>query len=702
MNNIISEVEEKTAKVKEQLHSTTSSKRALIILFEYYQFLLDINNKQITEAYLPEFVQSYTDHIENFNPYCLHPSITQQIIEQAKKIADYFSGTEIADSLVIAGEKLQGELDKFKKVLSGDIPEELVINKICFPLLEENNDKTPDVSTGILETLTIKVSKTKDENKFLLIPSEIKIESQLKNQIETSWQQAVRVAKKYARRIAEHHEVIIRFDKRVGFYRGNSLGAALTIAFIEELLSYYNSPVVITTGKGISLTGGLEKDGSLIATSEEIIGKKVENVFYSPIQTFVVPEGDLPYAETKLKTLQKEFPKRELNLIGIKTLEDLLDSRKLVDIRKQKIIVRSSKFAVSNKVAILFFMVIVTLVYFARLYDFDSNPAILVNKGTWLFVQNKNGKELWKKKVGYNSYIDYENQRNLVSQKIFDVDNDGTNEVILSLEDKNQYSPPLSYNRVACFSSSGSLVWEYVFRDSISSIEQQHSLYYVTNIIDTITIGGVKALALFANNILYPTAVFFVELSNGKRFGPTMWHVGHLHSGLIGDIDEDGNNELIMTGVNNSLGRVIIFSIDADKIGGQLPAVSDRIFLGRPIAEVNNYVLLPKSDYTSYFGLKFNRDMWGNLKLNAISKEPFFYLYEGKEPDYKGILVEFTKDLIIKKLDISEWFEVARDSLVSRGELPLPYSHTKEYLNILFEQVRYWDGERFVRKENLN
>ena len=175
MNNIISEVEEKTAKVKEQLHSTTSSKRALIILFEYYQFLLDINNKQIIEAYLPEFLQNYSDHIENFNPYCLHPSITQQIIEQAKKIADYFSGTEIADSLVIAGEKLQGELDKFKKVLSGDIPEELVINKICFPLLEENNDKTPDVSTGILETLTIKVSKTKDENKFLRLYSKCRV-----------------------------------------------------------------------------------------------------------------------------------------------------------------------------------------------------------------------------------------------------------------------------------------------------------------------------------------------------------------------------------------------------------------------------------------------------------------------------------------------------------------------------------------------
>jgi len=130
----------------------------------------------------------------------------------------------------------------------------------------------------------------------------------------------------------------LEFDKRAGYYSGNSLWAALTLAFIEELLNYYNSPVIIKTGKGIVLTGGLADDGSLIPTSKEAIEKKVENVFFSPIQTFVLPVADLSFAEEKLKTLKQEFPQRKLNLTGIKTFNDLLDRRNLLILKNRKLL----------------------------------------------------------------------------------------------------------------------------------------------------------------------------------------------------------------------------------------------------------------------------------------------------------------------------------------------------------------------------
>ena len=61
--------------------------------------------------------------------------------------------------------------------------------------------------------------------------------------------------------------------------------------------------------------------------------------------------------------------------------------------------------------------------------------------------------------------------------------------------------------------------------------------------------------------------------------------------------------------------------------------------------------------------------------------------------------MDLNNDLTVKKFDISEDFQVARDALVESGELQQPYSHTKEYLNILFEQIRFWDGTKFVTKE---
>ena len=64
-------------------------------------------------------------------------------------------------------------------------------------------------------------------------------------------------------------------------------------------------------------------------------------------------------------------------------------------------------------------------------------------------------------------------------------------------------------------------------------------------------------------------------------------------------------------------------------------------------------------------------------------------------------MVEFSNDLIVNKIDISEGFEVARDALVDSGELQPPYSHTKEYLDILFRQIRFWDGTKFVTEDKL-
>ena len=702
MNNIIAEVEEKTAEVKRKLTSDNSCKRQMILLYEYYQFLLNLNNKQISEAYIPVFARDYADHLKYFDPFCIKPSITKSLIEQVEVIKDFIPDLGLTESLINTNEKLKKELIKLNKILSGEFPKDALVNKLCFPLLEENNDKTHKVSAGILETVTIKISKAKSENKFLVIPSEIKIEAQLKKQIETSWQQAVFIVKRYVKKTAQHHYVIIHFDKRAGFYRGNSLGVSLTIAFIEELLSYYNSPTIVKIGEGIALTGGIDKNGNLIEISEEVIKKKVEHIFFSPVQTFIVPEPDKNYSEDKLEELKKNYPERKLNIIGIKTLDDLLDSRKLVDIRKQKIIVRSSKFAKKNWAAMILLVALTSLIYLGRFYDFDSNPAILVNKGTWLHMQNKNGKELWKKKMGYD--ISKENFSSIknITQIIVDIDGDSINEVILARENRVEDQPLKPMGRVTCFSNTGEVIWENYFRDRIESIEMIHSNEYVSMIIDTVTINETKALVCFANNVLYPAAVYFLEIKTGKRIGSTLWNTGHLHSGKIGDFNGDSKRELVMFGLNNAYKRVIVFSIDIDKIGGKLPSTGLREFVGLKNANVNEYVLIPNTDYNLKLTGKYNNTMLGKFWINEEEKQLNNFLAEGKGPDYKGIFIEFDGNLNVTKIDPSLEFEIARDSLVSAGELSHPFTHTEEYQQILYNQIESWDGEKFVKRERIN
>ena len=544
MNNILYEVENRTEDIRVKLNSSNSSQRSVINLYGYCEYLLNLNNKQITEAYLSEFVFRYSDHLNNYEPYCIPPSVTQLILQQVQDIACFFPNSEIANSLLDSSELLTKRLNKLNRILTGEVHSEDLINKICFPLVEENNGDASPISTGLLETLTIKISTSKDENKFLIIPSEIKIESNLKTQIDNSWQASIDLLKHYVKKIEPYHEVIIHFDKRVGLYRGNSLGAALTIAFIEELLSYYNSPVIIENNPGIALTGGLKQNGELIEISKEIIEQKVEHVFFSPAQIFIVPVSDKKSAEEKLKILNKDFPGRNLEIIGIETLDELLDSRRLVDISKQKIIVRAGKFAKKNWVSLSVVFILTAVISFFILRDIDTNPHSFRVDGAFLYAVNKNGKVLWEKKA-VTSKSQIEDPLLLKGQvKIVDIDSDGRNELLTTIEELVNAKPDSEYSKITCYDSNGESLWSYSFKDKVTSKRTRLPSFYATNIIDTVTISGRKNLVLFANNSpSFSSAIYRLDLKTGKRLPGTFWCSGHTVNGILKDINKDGKKD---------------------------------------------------------------------------------------------------------------------------------------------------------------
>jgi phage pi2 protein 07 len=693
MNENAYHIELKTSQLRQKLHSVVSSKTSLLILYEYYNSLLNSANKQLIEAYIPEFIQSYLSLLNNFDPYCLSPSITQSIITQINEIAEYLSESEIKASFKDSAQKIHNKLEKFKAVLDGTIPDELITNKLCFPLLEENEDLQSQITTGILETVTIKISKAKDENKLLLIPSEVKIEPRLQKQVETSWHKAVEIVRRYNKKIPDYHKVVIQFDKRVGFYRGNSLGAALTLAFIEELLSYYNSPVVIRTGKGIALTGGLNEDSSLIATSKEVIEKKVENVFFSPIQTFVVPKDDLAYAEEKLKTLRQEFPKRDLTLAGIKTFDDLLDSRKLIDIRKQKILTRTAKGIKKNKISVSIISIFILVFAYLFFIKMDTNPAYLQYEGYVVEVKNKYNQILWTKKVGVALNLVYR------TNMIIDTNRDGINEVIVSMAKPGDTTLTEKNYGIVCYDNNQEEIWNYEFQDFVETTDTKHSEIYQSYLMDAKTYDNKTILYIIAHNSLYPSAVYKLDAATGKRLSGTLWNAGRINAAIVGDFNEDGIDEVVGTCVNNAYSTSAFFSIDVDKLNGQAPATPKYTFEGMKAAQFNSYILLPKTDLTIYRNKRYNLPVLGDLIFYEKSKEFGFHIREGNLKTDGNLEYRFDKNLNLILIDYTDPFLMARDKLVKSGELNPPLTNTVEYRKILEKGLRYWDGEGFVKQK---
>ena len=393
-------------------------------------------------------------------------------------------------------------------ILEGKEFEDGEAAKAFFPLID--ND-APEGFYGIIDSVTVRISKGADKDKFIIVPSEKEIEKRILDQCKDSWLLALKLSKKYVKKPYKNHEVIISFDKKHGYYEGNSLGIALTLSFLEQILKFYNPAYIIKIKEQSTFTGGVTDTGEVLSVSEEIIKKKVAAVFFSEINTFVFPKCEETYAYFTLTQLKKSYPNRKLKLIPAEDINDVLNRRDVVDIKKQKLVVRSGKFVKKNWISAVATVLLAILFGYLFVMDFDDNPASFNVDGQSIYIKNINGKLLWKKNLSVPSdLIDSPNYiKGIV--KIVDIDSDEQNEVLFAQLD-DSLSSEKNFSDIKCYSSEGELTWRYTFGDTVSSIREKLLPYYGLIIIDTLTINREKNLFIRANNTFsFSSAILRIE-----------------------------------------------------------------------------------------------------------------------------------------------------------------------------------------------
>ncbi|RPI75125.1 MAG: hypothetical protein EHM47_03480 [Ignavibacteriales bacterium] len=697
--NII-ELESQKNLLNEQLNCCHSVKQKVLLIYHFYEKLDEVKDEKLKEVYLTEFINEYLNCFSLFDPLSMHPKPLQQIINQLNIFENKAFLKNYHKKIHQLKQVSENKLNKLESILAGKIYESDEGRKIFFPVLEKES-YLEFLNFSSLESITIQIEKSKNEDSFLVIPRERELEERIEKQIYDSWNAAINFSGKYIKKISPYHKVFIYFDKMQGIYTGNSLGIALTLGFIEELLKQYNAPTVVNIKDRIAFTGGMNQNGIIGEVTKGIIEKKTECVFFSPIETFVVHNNDEIHSLKKLQELNKEFPKRKLEIVGVASLKDLLNRRNLVDIRKQHPLQRINKAAQRNILSLILAVILIVFIYTSGLWDFDDNPAQFSNDGRSVYIENKNGKVLWTRglatAVHLGTLIPF-------SQKIIDINEDGSNEVILCNEVFGNTYVKEDYGRIACFKKNQELIWNYKFMDTSSTIDYPHSRNFQTNLIDTITYNNEKIILCLARNIpLYPNAIYKLNLETGKRADSlnVFWHAGGITSTLVGDFDENGRTELVAVAVHKGYEHAVIFSIDINKLNGQSPAPPRYAFKNIPLADFNSYVVLPITDYCKLF-FRYNTPEPGSLVFYQDTKEFNFTVIEGGGRNIAYLNYRFTNDLKFLMLDCSDDAQQKRDSLVARGILKPPFTNTNEYYLILRDQLRYWDGEKFVKEEENN
>ncbi len=694
------EIEELRQKVLNFLSESKSCRQRLFFIKDFYSAVLGSKNNSIIDSYIAEFISEYLECVERFEVFCFPPDITYEIINQLnvlKEIASAESYTLRIEKLVSS---LSSKLTILYKILNGEEGIEERNNKLLFPLVESSAGINNQIPIGALETFTIDISRSKDKDEFIVVPSYESSAQSLFEQVHISWDIAYNFVKQHYAKIGRFHKIVINFDHRYGNYTGFSLGAALTLEFIQGIISLYNFPFSISIKNGITITGGFENNKSFLSIGKETIENKVSMVFYSTAKSFVVPEESKQWAVEKLNELKKNYPNRNLEIIGVSTLQDLLNRRNLVDIKEQNAAVRGLKIVKQNLPLSASLLILVIVIIYFYLFNFDNNPALLYVHGNNLFVENSSGKVLWSKGIEIDPQFASSTLR--YNAKIVDVNNDKKNEVVLSGVILPDLKNKKEYGGIFCYNYLGKQLWHYDFKDTVKSYGENLEPVYSCGLIDTATYQGEKLLVAKATNgPSFSSAIFTLDLKSGKRVGTAFWNSGHINEGIIQRMP-DHKDLIIFVGSNNGYERAFIGGVELNKLAGYSPSTPYYTFLNMKPADLNFYILIPETDYLKHFTV-FRGGCIEPGSLHDSEKERKIHFVTCEKQYYESSL-DYRLDYNFKDMSIvvDSNFRLERDTAVAHGILQPPFTDTPQYCKLLEDQILYWNGKNFVHKNDLN
>ena len=175
-----------------------------------------------------------------------------------------------------------------------------------------------------------------------------------------------------------------------------------------------------------------------------------------------------------------------------------------------------------------------------------------------------------------------------------DVNGDGQRETLFSLQTKDELNEGILY----CLDEKGKELWHFETGRELAfggkSYRREYRIFGF-DVADVNADGKLEVLILSVQRPDWPCQ--FAVLNAAGRCQQEFWNCGHLADLCLGDIDGDGRNELVLSGVNNEYetGCAVIFK--TGHIGGSSPQ-DDPQFRSPDLTPGTEtaYLLFPTSD----------------------------------------------------------------------------------------------------------
>lgn len=361
-------------------------------------------------------------------------------------------------------------------------------------------------------------------------------------------------------------------------------------------------------------------------------------------------------------------------------------------VRRHPVMTGSGTFAALAGLALLFNNTVTTL-------NRDTNPAYKfynVPQGV-IEIRNNKNEVLWTlPSMNLQTLFDDESDRHITHTLVTDLDGDGKNEVLTTLNVGNEENPRTlkiydegpTPQRELPFNPP----FQYEGKNNYTSKFNPNAFVVRRN-----EAGFQEIFVAVTNYGRSPAFIARLDV-NGEEIG-RYWHFGNLGGLYIADVNNDGREEIIAVGINDvndekELSFPAIVVLDPSKIvGDKKPTAAPRFDFPFSDAELY-YIRLPLSDI--HVALKEN----GSVSALDMSRTDVFDFVlrnrmNGQDDDFVFDFI-FTRGISPLEVKSATSTDRIHALLVQKGELTGTID--TNYLESLKQGIRYWDGKEW-RKE---
>jgi len=416
-----------------------------------------------------------------------------------------------------------------------------------------------------------------------------------------------------------HYAIHYSIQEKSTEVNGTSLGLAAALLAWTTALNCFHKHQAARIGANLAVTGGIDQAGRITAVDAAGLRAKIHAAFFSPVDRLYLPAANWSEAMHIHAQLEQRYPRRQLQLHPLETLEQAVQDRNLVEwtrpgyVRRINGLLRRKRNRPVLQILIVF--ILMALVFANQpgiMAWFDRKPAQFIFRGQQMIARNEAGHTLWKYRF---AFIPHAPAYTIKAGTILvdDLNGDGKAETVLGTHESHQ---PEHSAVLYAFSAKGRLLWPPLRLGRGLQTQAGDSItacYHTNKIISApLKPGQPKALLVaIAHDESHPSCLALV--SPGGTLAGAFWNAGHIIETAAADWDKDGESEFLAGGFDNETGRAWMAVFHANEIQGAAPRSDPNYILaGLPTTRPSLLLRFPPSPFWQRGG---HRDHVGVIEV---------------------------------------------------------------------------------------